>query len=177
MFSCSMNHWLLVSAALLLTLLMPLANADAVATVEVDGANVTIDNTVCATAAWRVSLSLGSEGSGPGWSVCFWSTPERNRCKLSRLCSNPSLSDLQTSSLYAKITPAADIQFKAEYNAPYYQQYMKPNLVLLIVSLLLFLFFIFWYVLHPQLLLCCSSVSSIATLFDDKWSARYGQQS
>jgi len=52
-----MNHWLLVSAALLLTLLMPLANADAVATIEVDGANVTIDNTVCATAAWRVSLS------------------------------------------------------------------------------------------------------------------------
>ncbi|DBA78043.1 TPA: hypothetical protein ACH3X2_008019 [Trebouxia sp. C0005] len=32
---------------------MPLANADAVATIEVDGANVTIDNTVCATAAWR----------------------------------------------------------------------------------------------------------------------------
>jgi hypothetical protein len=91
------------------------------------------------------------------------------------------MSDLQTSSLYAKITPAADIQFKAEYNAPYYQQYMKPkvvpNLVLLIVSLLLFLFFIFWYVLLPQLLLCCSSVSSIAILFDDKWSACYGQQS
>ncbi|KAL0048626.1 hypothetical protein WJX82_007262 [Trebouxia sp. C0006] len=118
MFSCSVNHWLLVSAALLLTLLMPLANADAVATVEVDGANVTIDNTVCATAAWR------------------------------------------TSSLYAKITPAADIQFKAEYNAPYYQQYMKPkvvpNLVLLIVSLLLFLFFIFWRWIYCCCTCCCN---------------------
>ena len=127
MFSCSINHWLLVSAALLLTLLMPLANADAVATIEVDGANVTIDNTVCATAAWRVSLSPCSEGPDRGWPVCFWSTQERNSCKLSCLCSNPSFCDLQTSSLYAKITPAADIQFKAEYNAPYYQQYMKPK--------------------------------------------------
>ena len=56
--------------------------------------------------------------------------------------------DLQTSSLYAKITPAAAIKFESDFNAPYYQQYMKPkvvpNLVLLIVSLLLFLFFVFW---------------------------------
>ena len=54
----------------------------------------------------------------------------------------------QTSSLYAKVTPAGDIKFEADYNDPYYQQYMKPkvvpNLILVIVTLLLFLFFIFW---------------------------------
>ena len=55
---------------------------------------------------------------------------------------------MQTSSLYAKVTPAADIKFEARFDAPYYQQYMKPkvvpNLILLIVCILLFLFFIFW---------------------------------
>ena len=56
--------------------------------------------------------------------------------------------NLQSSSLYGKVTPAADIKFEASYSDPYYQQYMKPkvvpNLILLILSLLLFLFFIFW---------------------------------
>ena len=59
-----------------------------------------------------------------------------------------SVLGLQTSSLYAKVTPAEDIKFESRYSAPYYQQYMKPklvpNLALLAVCLILFLLFIFW---------------------------------
>lgn len=55
---------------------------------------------------------------------------------------------LQSSSLYATVTPAADIKFESRYGAPYYQQHLKPkvvpNLILLVVFILLFLFFIFW---------------------------------
>lgn len=55
---------------------------------------------------------------------------------------------LQSSSLYATVTPADEIKFESRYDAPYYQQHMKPkvvpNLILLIVFVVLFFFFIFW---------------------------------
>ena len=55
---------------------------------------------------------------------------------------------MQTASLYATVTPADQIKFEARYNAPYYQQHMKPkivpNLLLLLCVLFLFLFFVFW---------------------------------
>ncbi len=54
---CSGRYWLLPCTVLLCGLMFPVVLADTNATVLVDGANVTIDNTVCATAAWRVSSS------------------------------------------------------------------------------------------------------------------------
>ena len=47
---------LLLLAGLFVSLCVPSTlAADAVATVQVDGVNVTVDNEVCETAAWRVS--------------------------------------------------------------------------------------------------------------------------
>ena len=46
-----------VAAFILLYAASPVS-ADAVATIQVDGANVTVDNEVCETAAWRVSATL-----------------------------------------------------------------------------------------------------------------------
>lgn len=46
---------LLPAAVLLVCLCSRPVVSDAVATIEVDGANVTVDNEVCHTAAWRVS--------------------------------------------------------------------------------------------------------------------------
>ena len=54
MLTCSKRSLLLVLVVAVIALQLPFADADATATIEVDGANVTLDNTVCPNAAWRV---------------------------------------------------------------------------------------------------------------------------
>ena len=63
MLTCSKRSLLLVVALAVIALQFICADADATATIEVDGANVTLDNTVCPNAAWRVGQRR------------FWSTP------------------------------------------------------------------------------------------------------
>ena len=53
------RQWLLLCPLLGCMVLLPVISADTIVTVEVDGANVTVDNTVCETAAWRVGLLAG----------------------------------------------------------------------------------------------------------------------
>ena len=53
--TCALLRLLPVALWILCLCSRPVASQDAVATIEVDGANVTVDNEVCHTAAWRVS--------------------------------------------------------------------------------------------------------------------------